>query len=83
MGDTIEFQSRVGADGILDLRIPLDDMGAGAEVLVTIRRVRAPSVPPIDPAERRRILDESYGSCANSGLERRPEGEYEMREAPE
>ena len=84
MTQTIEFQSRVGADGVLDLHVPLGEMGAGADVVITIRRVPDLSVPQItDPAQWRRLAEESYGACAGLGLERPPQGEFETREALE
>jgi len=74
MTETVEFQSRVGDDGVLDLHVPLGQRVAGADVVITIRRVGDPAAPrTIDPTERRRLLDESYGSCSGLGLERPPQ----------
>jgi hypothetical protein len=79
--ETIEFQSRVGNDGVLDLHVPLGEMGAGALVIVTIRRFSIDQMTPInDPADWHRIADETYGSCAGLGLERPPQGQFEIRE---
>jgi hypothetical protein len=81
MTETLEFQSRVGADGILDLHVPLEKSDAGAEVVVTIRLLRNQAAHAVtDPAEWYRLLDESYGSCAGLGLERPEQGEFEDRE---
>jgi hypothetical protein len=84
MTETIQFQSRIGDNGILDLHVPLREIGAGADVVVTIRRVPTQSMPNIlDPAEWHRLLDESYGSCVGLGLQRPPQGEFETREPVE
>ena len=81
MTETIEFQSRVGEDGVLDLHVPLGEMGAGADVVVTIRRVSNPTVfQPMDAEQWHRLVGESYGSCADLGLERTLPGSYEIRE---
>jgi len=78
MTDTIEFQSHVGKDGILDLHIPLGEKGADADVVVTIRRVSSQSTPRItDPVQWHRLLDEAYGSCAGQGLERGRRANFE------
>lgn len=78
---TVEFRSRIGADGVLDLHVPLRELGAGANVVVTVRAAHAEQAPAMaDSAERRRILDESYGSCDGLGLERQPQGQFETRE---
>ena len=80
MTETIEFQSRIGEDGVLDLHVPLGEM-AGADVVVTIRRVISQSKPSItDPVQWHRLADESYGSCADVGLDRPEQGEFETRE---
>ena len=84
MPDTIEFQSRVGQDGVLDLHVPLGAEEAGAEVVVTIRHIAANAAPPkMDRADWHRFVEETYGSCAGLGLERQPQGEFEKREAIE
>jgi hypothetical protein len=81
MPETIEFQSRVGSDGVLDLHVPLGEMGAGAVVIVTIRRFGIrPTTPVTDPVDWHRIANETYGSCAGLGLERPPQGQFEIRE---
>ncbi|HET6246925.1 MAG TPA: hypothetical protein VFE47_04435 [Tepidisphaeraceae bacterium] len=84
MPQTIQFQSRVGSDRTLEFHVPLQDMEPGDEVLVTIRRL-APDSPArrIGPAEWHRFVEETYGSCADLGMERLPQGEFEKREAIE
>jgi hypothetical protein len=84
MRNTIEFQSRVGQDGVLDLHVPLGGVEAGAEVVVTIRRLSPRAAPVVqDRAEWHRFVEETYGSCAGLGLERPPQGEFEKREGIE
>jgi hypothetical protein len=84
MADTIEIQSRVGDDGILDLHVPLGDLVAGADVVVTIRRAALePAKSRLDSVEWARLMNQSYGSCAGLGLDRPPQGQFESREPVE
>jgi hypothetical protein len=83
MPETIEFQSRVGADGVLDLHVPLGESEAGTDVLVTIRAVSSVGNRKSNPADWHRFVEETYGSCAGLGLERQPQGEFDKREALE
>jgi hypothetical protein len=84
MTETIEFQSRVGRDGMLDLHVPLGEMGAGADVVVTIRRLHSQPQPQTgDAGQWHHLVNESYGSCAGLGLERPQQGQYETREHAE
>ena len=80
MPETVEFQSRVGPDGVLDLRVPLGQSEAGAEVVVTIRPLTADASKKSNSADWHRFVEETYGSCAGLGLERQPQGEFERRE---
>lgn len=84
MPETIEFHSRIGQDGVLDLHVPLGDMGPGADVIVTIRKIPVATTSRItDRAEWHRFVEKTYGSCADLRLERPPQGEFEKREAIE
>ncbi len=69
MSDTIEFQLRVGPDGMLNLQVPLGHGEAGTEVVVTIR-----PVPPYKkngrPVDWHQFVEETYGSCSGLGIER-------------
>ena len=81
MTDTLEFQSRVGKDGVLDLHVPLGQADAGVDVVVTIRRVSPIGAAKFsDPALWHQLANDSYGSCADSGLERPPQGQFDTRE---
>jgi hypothetical protein len=81
MSETIEFKSRVGPDGSLDLHVSLGEAEAGADVVVTIRRTSPSTEPPAtDPQDWHRFVEQTYGSCAGLGLERQLQGEFEKRE---
>lgn len=81
MAEAIQLHSRVGADGVLDLHIPMGDVEAGAEVLVTIRRLAPqPARGSLTPEQWHQFVEETYGSCAGLGLERPPQGTFEDRE---
>jgi hypothetical protein len=76
---TIQLHSRVGADGVLKLDVPLGEKDANADVVITIQTIG------VDSASGKQkpwlqFLDETYGSCAGSGLERAPQGDFEVRE---
>jgi hypothetical protein len=81
MPETVEFKSRVGPDGTLDVHVALGEAQAGADVVVTIRRASPSS--QADRSEWLRFVNQTYGSCAGLGLERQPQGEFEAREAIE
>jgi len=84
MPETVEFKSRVGPDGTLDLHVSLGEAQAGADVVVTIRRASPACTPTqTDPQEWHHFVEKTYGSCASLGLERQPQGEFEEREAIE
>lgn len=81
MGDAIQFHSRVGDDGILDVQVDLGRTEAKKEVVVTIEPLsasdeaqRAADMPWPDFVER------TYGSCAGLGLDRHEQGAFEPRE---
>jgi len=72
MNDAIQFHSRVGDDGVLNVQVNLGQTEAKKEVVVTIQpwshsddAQRAADIPWPEFIER------TYGSCAGSGLERR------------
>lgn len=81
MNDAIQFHSRVGDDGILDVQVNLGRTEAKKEVVVTIEPLsvsdeaqQAGNMPWPDFVER------TYGSCAGLGLERHEQGAFESRE---
>jgi hypothetical protein len=81
MSDAIQFHSRVGDDGILNVQINLGRAKAQKQVVVTIEPTSAG-----DPAEQATamawpdFIKSTYGSCAGLGLERREQGAFESRE---
>jgi len=84
MSNTIEFKSRVGADGVLDIHVPLGEANAGTDVVISIRQMPAEnSHVAMSEEEWRAALKKAYGSAAGLGLERHPQGEYEIRETIE
>ena len=81
MTQPIQIHSRVGDDGILNLRVPLGPAEAGSVVVVRIEPVEGDSTQ--SPSDWQRFVDETYGSCAGLGLERQDQGTFEVREALE
>jgi hypothetical protein len=82
MNDVIQFHSRVGDDGVLNVQVNLGSTEAKKDVVVTIEPLPASSdtgqaaaaLPWSDFVER------TYGSCATLGLERHEQGSFESRE---
>ncbi|MEO2088388.1 MAG: hypothetical protein ABGY75_02690 [Gemmataceae bacterium] len=70
-------KSRVGADGVLHLELPLGTPEAGREVQVTVESVMSPTMTQ---AEWVAFLDRTAGAWQGE-FERPPQGEYETREA--
>jgi len=68
MAQIIRFESRVGEDGVLTLRVPLAPSDANADVIVTIQ----PKAPPSESANGLgwplEYFDETYGCLANNPL---------------
>ena len=79
----VQIESRVGADGVLTLRVPLGPEEADALVRVTVEPVDAPQPGAIRGAEWQRFVQDTYGSCDGLGLERQPQGDFEQREGLE
>jgi len=81
MSDNIQFSSRVGDDGILNVQIALGHSKANQEVLVTV--IPTGTLEPTTkeaPQSWAEFLNQTYGSCANLGLERATQGDLEQRE---
>ena len=84
MVETIQFQSRVGKDGVLDIHVPLGDVEAGTEVLVTIHSLPKTATRQIlNRSHWHQFVEDTYGSCADLGIERLAQGAFEKREAIE
>jgi hypothetical protein len=81
MNDAIQFHSRVGDDGVLNVRLDLGPEKAQKQVVVTIEPMLTSE--PVAPAVAMAWPDfvgRTYGSCAGSGLERHEQGDFESRE---
>lgn len=70
-------KSRVGADGVLHLELPLGTPEAGREVQVTVESLP----PPMTQEEWRAWVYRTAGSVTDPGFERPPQGDYEVRES--
>jgi hypothetical protein len=80
MSESIQFNSRVGDDGVLNVQLNLGGAVARREVVVTIQ-----PVDPTDTSEAASLswpefIDRTYGSCAGRGLDRHDQGQFEQRE---
>jgi hypothetical protein len=69
--------SRVGADGILHLTVPMGKGSADQEVQVTIVPLPASSMTP---DEWRNFVHSTAGSITDPTFVRHDQGEYERRE---
>ena len=72
---TVQFESEVGSDGFVSLRVPQGVEEANSRVIVTI----APLPPATramaeDVSDWHSFVERTYGSCAELGLEE--QGEY-------
>lgn len=65
----IELKSKVGPDGVLDLKVALGANGANREVLVTVEPDPDAPVDDADGRQWRAFVERTYGSCAGLGLE--------------
>jgi hypothetical protein len=79
MSDTIQFHSRVGDDGVLNVQFNLGRAEAKKEVVVTIEAL-ATSTEAQQAMAWLDFVEQTYGSCADQGLERPEQGELELRE---
>jgi hypothetical protein len=73
----IVVHSRVGADGILQITVPMTPADADREVQVTIDPV---GQSPMTQEEWRRFVLGTSGSIADPSFKRHEQGEYERRE---
>jgi hypothetical protein len=81
MSDAIQFHSRVGGDGILNVRINMGRTEATKEVLVTVEPIGTESEPTEASAMPwHEFVEQTYGSCADLQLERLEQGVFENRE---
>jgi len=81
MSDSIQFHSRVDDDGMLNVQLNLGPAEAKKEVVVTIQPLFPDNVvQQVQAMDWLEFVDKTYGSCANSGLKRHDQGEFEARE---
>jgi hypothetical protein len=73
MSDSLQFHSRVGDDGVLNLQVNLGQTEAKKEVVVTIAPAPKPPITAEDDPHAlswHDFLERTYGSCAGHGLDR-------------
>jgi hypothetical protein len=71
---SVQLESEVGADGILELRVPLGVGDARTRVVVTIEPLLPPVPPSVSAASNwHDFVERTYGSCAGLGLEEPPD----------
>ncbi len=75
----IVIHSRVGADGVLQIAVPLGAADAEREVEVTIAPVQPQSSPNTSPAEWQQFIHETAGAWQGD-LVRPEQGDYEKRD---
>ena len=80
MNDSIQFQSRVGDDGVLNVQLNLGQAEAKKDVRITIEPVRSNAGQQPETMSWPDFVERTYGSCAGLGLERPKQGSFEMRE---
>jgi hypothetical protein len=79
---TIQLRSRVGADGVLHLQVPVSVTNTDVEVIVIVQPQAAGAKQPT-PTELDwppGFFEETAGAWQGEPLVRPPQGEYEVRE---
>jgi hypothetical protein len=66
--EPIQIQSEVGSDGVLSLQVPLGEEHAHMPVVVTIAGIEG-ELRPVRVDDWHKYVRETYGSCADLGLE--------------
>ena len=75
--ETITLHSRVGADGMLKLQVPVKLTNTELEVVLIVKPVASPGLEPGWPPD---FFEQTYGSFRDQPLARESQGEYEIRE---
>lgn len=78
--ETIQLHSHIGPDGVLTVHLPVAHTDADKDVLVTIQPLPSEAGTAKDTTEWHQFVEETYGSCAELGLRRHEQGEFEERE---
>ena len=77
----VQMETEVGNDGVLDLKVPLGAGEARSRVIVTIQPAPTHAPAPLEKglgwAE---FIGHTYASCAGLGLQRPPQGAFDIRE---
>jgi hypothetical protein len=72
----VEVKSRVGADGVLNVSVPLGPQEANREVIVTVQ----PAINGTDPSAWNSFVEQTAGSIDDPTFTRHDQGKYEQRE---
>ena len=76
----VEIKSRVGADGVLTISLPLGPGEANREVRVTVEpAVPSPPSLPLNPEQWRQFVESMAGCISDPTFERPEQGQYERR----
>jgi hypothetical protein len=80
---SVQLESEVGADGVLELRVPLGIGDARTRVVVTIEPLPPPVSSSVPAASNwHDFVERTYGSCAGLGLEEPPDLPLEQHDWP-
>ncbi len=63
------LESEIGADGVLELRIPVGTSEARRKVLVTIEPMENPDIEAFRTMDWHEFVERTAGSCEGLGLE--------------
>jgi hypothetical protein len=78
---TIQTMTHVGADGILNLRLPVEIVDSDVQVTVVVDPVNNGHTSDVfDPEEWKRFIAETAGSIQDPTFFRHEQGEIETRE---
>jgi hypothetical protein len=80
--NSLKLRSRVGADGVLNLRVPVGVTNAEVEVIVVFQLVESAQTPktPEELGWPPGFFEQTVGAWAGEPLLRGEQGEYEVRE---
>ena len=80
---SVQLESEVGPDGVLELRVPLGVGDARTRVVVTIEPLLPPTLRCVSAVlDWHNFVEQTYGSCAGLGLEEPPDLPLEQRDWP-
>ena len=77
---SVPFRSRVGADGLLKLEVPLDIRDADVEVVVVVNPASGTGLPPNDKGWAPGFFERTAGAWAGEALVREQPGDYDALE---